>query len=97
MRQQKPAGTKQRIETVLERLEKLGLGEDVKDMDDMQGIADHTDALMLVASASVVWPCTDNFLVPLRESSVNFRRCWSALEPQIMWEMRRMSGLCLIS
>ena len=96
-RQQEPAETKRKIEAILERLEKLGLGEDVKGMDDAQEIAKHEDLLVLVALALFVWPFADILLAPSVGSSANFRWYWAMLELQIMWETRRISGLCLIS
>lgn len=45
MCQQKPAGTEQKIETILKQLEKLGLGEDGEDGEVK---AQNMDLLMLV-------------------------------------------------
>ena len=39
---------------MLERLEKLGLGGDVRDVDNMWGIAKQTDPLMLVAQGPFI-------------------------------------------
>ena len=73
--------TKRKIETILERFERLGLGEGIEDMVGAQGPVQHADPLMLVTWLCLVLSCADTFLALSVESSASFERYWTALEP----------------
>ena len=95
--QQEPAGTKQKIEAALERLENLGLGGNVNAMDNTERTTKDMDLLRLVTGALSICLFTDIMPAPSVGSRANFRWYWIVLELQIMWERRRMSRLYLIS
>ena len=71
--------TKRKIETILEQLERLGLGEDVHETVDAQRPVQHTDPLMSATSPRLVRPCTDALLAPSMGSSASFEGYWVAL------------------
>ena len=63
-RQQEPSVTKEKIKTVLERLDMLGTGEDAEDTADAQGSEGHVDPLVQVTSPSLPGPVLTSFLCP---------------------------------
>ena len=70
--------TKRRIETILDQLERLGLGEDVEETVDAQEPVHHADPLMSAAWPRLVRSCTDTFLAPSMGSSANSEGYWVA-------------------
>jgi hypothetical protein len=72
--------TKRKIETILEQLERLGLGEDFEETADAQRPVQHADPLMSATLPRLVRSCTDTFLAPSMGSSASFEGHWVASE-----------------
>jgi hypothetical protein len=89
--------TQRKIETILDQLERLGLGEDVEETADAQRPVERPDPLMSATLPRLVRSCTDTFLAPSMGSSTNFEGHWIASGLQIMREAKRTSRPCLIS
>ena len=70
--------TKRKIETILEQLEKLGLGEEVDEAVNAQRPVQHADPLMSATLPRLVWSRTDTFLAPSMGSSTSFEGRWVA-------------------
>jgi hypothetical protein len=89
--------TQRKIETILEQLERLGLGEDVEETVDAQGPVQHADPLMSATLPRLVRSCNDTFLAPSMGSSTSFEGHWIASGLQIMRETKRTCRPCLTS